>query len=95
MKKILILSNSSSGLYEFRNELLLNLMSDNKVYVSLPEKDKYFNLLESEGCNMLHTPFNRRGMNPFKDIVLYFEYCRIIKKILPDMVFTYTVKPNI
>ncbi len=95
MKKILILSNSSTGLYEFRNELLLNLIQDNEIYISLPQKDKYFHILEEEQCRMLHTPFNRRGMNPIKDVSLYKAYYRIIKDLSPDVVLTYTVKPNI
>lgn len=95
MKKVLILSNSSSGLYEFRNELLLDMMTDNEVYVSLPDMDHYYDDLAKEGCHMIHTEFERRGMNPLKDIKLYIEYRKIIKKIKPDVVCTYTIKPNI
>jgi len=95
LKKILILSNSSSGLYEFRNEILLDMMTYSEVYVSLPDMDHYYDDLAEEGCHMIHTEFERRGMNPLKDIKLYIEYRKIIKKIKPDFVCTYTIKPNI
>ena len=39
-KKILILANSSSGLYDFRNELVTALLSQYNVAVSLPDTQK-------------------------------------------------------
>ncbi|MBQ7257754.1 MAG: glycosyltransferase family 4 protein [Abditibacteriota bacterium] len=41
------------------------------------------------------TPIERRGTNPVKDFKLFLVYKKIIKDISPDVVFTYTVKPNI
>ena len=38
MQKILILANSSGGLYDFRNELVLKLLEKYQVVVSLPDK---------------------------------------------------------
>ena len=38
MAKILILANSSSGLYGFRNELVVKLLEQNEVHVSLPDE---------------------------------------------------------
>ncbi len=92
---ILILSNSSSGLYEFRNEVVEDLLSDHEVFISLPDEDSYTKILADEGCHIFHTPFNRRGMNPISDVLLMFRYIRLIRMIKPNMVFTYTIKPNI
>ena len=92
---ILILSNSSSGLYEFRNEVVEDLLSDHEVYISLPDEDSYTKILADEGCHIFHTPFNRRGMNPIKDAILLFRYIVLIHRIKPKMVLTYTIKPNI
>ena len=36
---ILILSNSSSGLYEFRNEVVEDLLRDHEVFISLPDEN--------------------------------------------------------
>ena len=38
-KKILTLANSASGLYDFRNELLLALLKEYEVHVSLPDEE--------------------------------------------------------
>ncbi|HCR3879703.1 TPA: glycosyltransferase family 4 protein, partial [Enterococcus faecium] len=47
------------------------------------------------GCQIIETPIDRRGINPKTDFKLFFNYCNILKKIKPDMVIAYTIKPNI
>lgn len=94
MKKVLILANSSGGLYDFRNELVLELLKTNKVYVSVPD-DVAVDKLQSEGCEVIHTDINRRGMNPVQDLGLFKSYWKLLKQIKPDVVLTYTIKPNI
>ena len=94
MAKILILANSSSGLYGFRNELVVKLLEQNEVHVSLPDETNNKELAE-EGCILYKTPINRRGMNPIQDIGLFCAYRKLIKQIKPDVVLTYTIKPNV
>ncbi len=95
MKKALILANSSSGLYDFRNELLTGLMDEGyKIFVSLPD-DMKVKELQEEGCKVIHTEINRRGVNPVQDMALFGTYKRLLKSIRPDIVITYTIKPNI
>ncbi len=94
MSKVLILANSSGGLYDFRNELVEKLLAEGEVTASLPDEVKAKELSE-EGCKVVHTPVNRRGVNPIEDIKLFFNYCRLMKQENPDLVLTYTIKPNI
>lgn len=94
MKKILILANSSGGLYDFRNELVLKLLKEYQVVVSLPDQVRTKELSE-EGCKVVHTPINRRGVNPLEDMKLVGKYRKLLKQERPDLVLTYTIKPNI
>lgn len=94
MKKVLILANSASGLYDFRNELLLSLLKEYEVHVSLPDEEKVPELA-NEGCKVHHTAIDRRGMNPVRDLGLFFSYRKLMKEVKPDVVLTYTIKPNI
>ena len=94
MKKVLILANSASGLYDFRNELLLKLLESYEVHVSLPDAEKVPQLAR-EGCQVHRTPIDRRGVNPIKDMGLFLAYWQLIRSIKPDVVLTYTIKPNI
>ena len=93
-QKILILANSSGGLYDFRNELVLKLLEKYQVTVSLPDEVRTKELSE-EGCKVIYTPINRRGVNPLEDFKLLQNYRRLIKQETPDLILTYTIKPNI
>lgn len=94
MSTVLVLANFSGGLYDFRNELLLGLLKEHTVYVSIPDEVKRKEL-EDEGCKVVHTPINRRGINPFEDFKILTGYRKLFKEIKPDLVLTYTIKPNI
>lgn len=93
-KKILILANNASGLYDFRNELVIKLLEEYEVHISLPDEHEVPEF-EQEGCHVHHTPIDRRGINPFKDLGLIKSYRKLLKEIRPSVVLTYTIKPNI
>lgn len=95
MKKILILANNDIGLYNFRKELIERLIQErNEVYISLPNGERVKDL-EKLGCIFVETNVDRRGTNPIKDLKLILKYKNILKKVKPDIVLTYTIKPNI
>lgn len=92
---ILILANNSVGLYKFRKELLEALLAQKcDVYISLPNGD-FITEMEQMGCHFIETEISRHGTNPVTDLKLAAKYCNIIKSVKPDMVFTYTIKPNV
>ena len=94
MKKVLVLTNSSGGLYDFRGEFMEALCEKYEVWVSMPDDVKERELT-ALGCRIIRTPINRRGINPLEDLKLYRAYVKIMKEIKPDLVVTYTIKPNI
>ncbi len=47
------------------------------------------------GCEMLPVMINRHGTNPLNEIKLLLFYYRVCRKIKPDIVLTYTIKPNV
>lgn len=94
-KRILILSNHFITLYNFRKELITKLVTDgHKVMISMPksEENAYFSEM---GCEIIETPVDRRGINPIRDIKLILQYIKIMKRVKPDIIFSYTIKPNI
>lgn len=94
MARILILANSDVGLYKFRKELVEKLVMENELFVSLPYGE-FKPKLEEIGCNLINTPISRRGTNPITDLKLLTNYIKIIRNIKPDLVLTYTIKPNV
>lgn len=94
-KKILFLANHYVTLYSYRKELIQQLLQDgHDVYLSLPESsnNEYF---KNIGCKIVSTKIDRRSINPLKDLKLIIFYKEIITKIQPDIIFSYTIKPNI
>lgn len=72
----------------------------NNVYAIVPKlDDKKENDAEERikkmHCKLIRIPMERRGMNPLKDIALMKAYYKVVRKIQPDLVITYTIKPNI
>lgn len=93
-RKIFILTNSSCGLYDFRQELIQRLAENNSVVISAPFSDKELELGRIAD-RLIETPMERRGMNPIKDLSLFFCYLRLLNGEKPDLTITYTIKPNI
>lgn len=96
-KCILILANSVGGLFSFRKEVVLAILERGyKVYISVPDgdpdKQAYFIDL---GCVIVKQPIERRGRNPIHDFRLLMSYCKLMKRLNPFAVLTYTIKPNI
>lgn len=93
-KHVLVLSNSSDGLYGFRSDLLQALAQKGKVVVSTPNSGR-FEELSALDCAVLETTIDRRGINPIADLNLFLNYSKLVRKEKPDLVITYTIKPNI
>lgn len=97
-KKILLLGNSHLVVFEFRGELIERLVSEGyEVTVCFPngpfgEGEETAKLY---GCEFVENRIDRRGTNPVKDLFLIRDYYSIIKKIKPDLVLAYTVKPDV
>ena len=93
--KVLILANKSTGLYKFRGELLEALIAkEHEVFISVPKGD-FIEEMQQMGCHFIETEISRHGTNPLTDLALTKKYCAIIKSVKPDIVFTYTIKPNV
>lgn len=92
--KILILANFDVGLYQFRRELIETLLPGNEVLLSLPY-GSWVEPLKEMGCYFIDTPMDRRGMNPVRDFRLLLTYWKMLKTQKPDLVITYTIKPNV
>ena len=96
MKKILIIANSCMGLMSFRKELVSALVARNyEVTVCAPE-DSRADDVRSLGASVVPVEhLSRRGTNPLKDLALMRFLRGIIRTENPDVVLTYTIKPNI
>lgn len=99
--KVLIICNCATGLETFRGMLIRELENrGNRVSAIVPISNEKKEIaaegrLEKMNCNLEHISVDRRGMNPFKDSVLFIDILTYVKRLRPDLVITYTIKPNI
>lgn len=93
--KILILANNDVGLYKFRKELIQELIRrGNRVIVSVPDGELISDIRKL-GVKVILTDVDRRGINPLTDLKLLIRYFRMEVTLKPDLVITYTIKPNV
>lgn len=93
--KILILGNNVDGIYLFRRELILHWIKKGNNVVTVLPKEGDISKIRDLGCKVIEISMERRGMNPIKDSRLLLSYFAILKKEKPDVVLTYTIKPNL
>lgn len=93
-KRIAIITNSSSGLYSFRRELLETLCASCAVTVITKDTGR-LEEIKAIGCSCRPIEMDFHGTNPLKEFKLIVTYRRLLREIRPDAVLTYTIKPNI
>lgn len=95
MKSILILADDAFMLWQFRREVIGAILDQgHSVTIGVPFGDHIDDLNEL-GCRTIHTPMDRRGIRPVADRKLFRQYKQLLKDTAPDLVLTYSGKPNI
>lgn len=96
MKKLVaIVTNNDDDIYCFRKELIEALIDEGyEILISCPYGPK-FELLQNMNYKYDDPIIDRRGMNVFKDIMLFLHYMVLFHKAKPDIILTYTAKPNV
>lgn len=90
------MANTSWSLFKFRKRVIAGLVNCGyEVHLIAPE-DEYISELKQLGA-FFH-PLNsleRKGTNPLSEIKLLAELYSLYKKIKPNLIYHYTIKPNI
>jgi glycosyltransferase involved in cell wall biosynthesis len=93
--RVLISINSCWNIYNFRAGLIRELVRNGYEVVAAAPPDDYSSRLEQLGCRYLALPMDGNGQSPIQDILLFFRYLRLLRKVRPDVFLGYTIKPNI
>ena len=93
--KIFFVLNSAWNAKNFRKNLILSFIKpDNDVYIISPAGDELI-FFKKNGCKIIDYPLDRKSLNPFKELYSILFILKSFLKIRPDVVFSFTVKPNI
>lgn len=93
--KILIANITDSGIYRNRREFVAQLISEgHSVTIVSPRSDSAEKLI-AMGCNYIEVHIQRHGLNPKEELRVIKTYRSILKKEKPNIVFSFTIKPNL
>ncbi len=94
-KKIAIVSNLSWNLYNFRLSLMYAMRDAGFEVIAVAPYDKYSQKIIDAGFEFHDIKMNAKGINPVEDLRTTYDLYKLFKKITPDILCQYTIKPNI
>ncbi len=96
-KKVLMIGNSELVIFKFRLELVERLVADGyEVYAAYPITEfGDGSAAAKHGCRFVEIEMSSHGTNPFADLALIKRLKRVMRDIRPDVVLSYTIKPNL
>ena len=94
-KLVAIVTNNDDDIYCFRKELIEGIKDAGyNVLISCPYGEK-FELMQDIEYIYDNPIIDRRGTNIVADTKLFLHYFKMLKAYKPDVVLTYTAKPNV
>ncbi|UAY37199.1 hypothetical protein LAJ61_00315 [Moraxella osloensis] len=95
--KLIIIGTIASSLYTFRKDLILSLIDKGcTVHAFTSDSDKVeLAKIAQLGAIPTHYALSRGGLNPYEDLSNTISLYQRIKKVQPDIVFSYFIKPVI
>lgn len=93
--RIAIFINTSWNIFNFRVGLIRHFLNEGHSVVAIAPADAYSSKLEEMGCTFHALEVAGSGLNPVHDLNLMVQLHAILKKDRPDIVLSYTIKPNI
>lgn len=94
-KKVIIASNTSWSLVNFRSGLIRALTEAGYEVVAAAPQDDHTVRLPSLGCRFVALPMDNKGTNPLRDLLLLVRFHRLLRHERPAVLLGYTVKPNV
>src|SRR5687768_551248 len=93
--KIAVVLNTSWNIYNFRMNFIKELLSQGHEVHTVAPADEYTRHLTEAGCIHHRIKMDSRGANPVKDSALILELFSIYRRVKPDVILHYTIKPNV
>jgi glycosyltransferase involved in cell wall biosynthesis len=98
-RKVLVIASFPQSIISFRGELLSSMLIEGfEVHMAAPDCSAQSSLRKriEDNCIVVHeVPLERAGINPLADLLLLFHLFRLMRRIRPDVVLVYTIKPVI
>lgn len=95
MKTVAIVINTSWNIYNFRLNLARSLQNEGYKVICIAPHDAVYSPKIEQEFSFYPIAFDSKGINPFNDFMTMVSLWRLYRKIKPDVVLNYTIKPNL
>ena len=92
---IALVCNTAWAIYTYRQGLLRALAESGARITIIAPRDRTFEPLVAMGCQCIELPVASKSTNPLDDLRTLLALYRHYRAVRPDVVFHYTIKPNI
>lgn len=94
-KHVVVTVNMAWNIANFRLGLIRSLIGAGYKVTALAPQDEHVARIKEAGCDFVHIPMNNKGTNPLQDLALLLKYVRVLRRLRPDVVLGFTIKPNV
>lgn len=95
MKTVAIVINTAWNIYNFRLNLARTLKKEGYNVVCIAPYDALYTPKIEQEFSFYPIDFDAKGINPLKDIITMVSLWKLYRKIKPNIVLNYTIKPNL
>ena len=95
-QKILFIASYAKSLIDFRWHLMRAFQNEGyAVFTCAPSDPVVAQQLATAGIQFFPLPMHRTGLNPWRDMIYMYRLYRLMRRIKPDWLLCYTIKPVI
>ena len=94
-KKVVIIGNDTTYIFNLRLSIIKELLKQNYDVYLVTKVIYYEEELKKIGCKIIDIDNNRHNINLLSNIKLFFKYKKILKRINPEYILSYNIKPNL
>lgn len=95
MKTVAIVINTAWNIYNFRLNLARRLRDEGYNVICIAPYDAHYTPKIEKEFSFYAIAFDAKGMNPLTDMKTVWDLYWLYRKIKPDVVLNYTIKPNL
>lgn len=95
MKKFVLISPKNRTVYNFRGNLIRDIIAKGYEVVVIGPNQVDVDKIEAFGARFVEIPMKKNGINPFSDIKYIYKLIKLLKKEKADATLGYTIKPVI
>lgn len=93
--RVALLANTAWNLAHFREPLIRDLVRRGFSVFAIAPFDGSERKLVEMGAQPINISMERGGLSPWADLMLLRSYRRIFRDVVPDIVLSFTIKPNV